>query len=208
MSTRKSDDVRPLHMTDAEISSPCPADMPELSADEKRRFCTICDKDVHNLSAMNEDEARRLIDTDSDMCVAYTVADNGDIVSKTQRPRIGLAHLMRVASLGMGLASLAGCDPIDRSYTTPKKTLGDKLSDQWEGLFRPKKSTKGRRLRGKVNPSFRLAKSKRAELDRASKRAEAARKARRAAKNSGSIGNAATAVWEDNTCIEIALPED
>jgi hypothetical protein len=44
-----------------------------MSGDEKHRFCSHCNKWVHNLSAMPEDEAERLVcESAGKMCVRFS----------------------------------------------------------------------------------------------------------------------------------------
>ena len=53
--------VTRISLEQVRIASPCPKSWDEMSGDNRARFCSHCNKHVHNLSALREDEAQRLI---------------------------------------------------------------------------------------------------------------------------------------------------
>ena len=54
------------------ISFSCPKIWEQMHGDEKTRFCDVCQKNVHNLSMMNQEERRTLLaSTGESPCVAY-----------------------------------------------------------------------------------------------------------------------------------------
>lgn len=68
------------------ISEPCPASWDAMSGDHRVRHCAQCDKSVHNLSAMTEGEAHRLIDaSNGQLCVNYVPDAHGRPIT-TDRP--------------------------------------------------------------------------------------------------------------------------
>ena len=58
-----------MHQTEVPIPSPCPADWNAMTGDARKRFCSTCDKHVHDLSAMTERQARVAAKPGS--CVRY-----------------------------------------------------------------------------------------------------------------------------------------
>jgi hypothetical protein len=54
MPTRRALDV-------IQESNPCPADWSRMVGDDKRRFCTHCQKFVHDLTHLPADQAERLV---------------------------------------------------------------------------------------------------------------------------------------------------
>jgi hypothetical protein len=53
-----------------EITSPC-AQLPQFAPGQKRAFCQLCCKQVHNLSAMTLTEQTQLYETQANACVRY-----------------------------------------------------------------------------------------------------------------------------------------
>jgi hypothetical protein len=65
MSVRRALDV-------IEVNNPCPASWELMTGDAKRRFCTHCNKFVHNLTEMPTDEAERLVCSNAgNLCVRF-----------------------------------------------------------------------------------------------------------------------------------------
>jgi hypothetical protein len=74
------------------VITPCPQASSGLSADLRQRHCASCSLTVHNLSAMTEKEARRLIaGSDGRLCVCYVARPDGTIVNRRGGGWIGRA---------------------------------------------------------------------------------------------------------------------
>ena len=43
------------------VVSPCPISLPDMTGEDKLRFCQHCSKNVHNLSNMSKKEAAKVI---------------------------------------------------------------------------------------------------------------------------------------------------
>lgn len=54
------------------IEAPC-ANLPSLARGQKVAFCTLCQKNVHNLSALAESERRSLLQSPQALCVRYAL---------------------------------------------------------------------------------------------------------------------------------------
>jgi hypothetical protein len=101
-----------------EVKQPCPALWDEMIGDEKRRFCDHCRKFVHNLSAMPEDEAERLVcSAAGSLCVRFARdAQTGKTITLNYAPRPITARrrgLVTIASI------LAACS-ITATWATSK----------------------------------------------------------------------------------------
>ncbi len=70
------------------IAEPCHEDWTSMTGDERRRFCGSCNKHVHDLSAMDEDEAEELLGTEGEVCVRYEVDTEGRVVHRSARRRV------------------------------------------------------------------------------------------------------------------------
>lgn len=89
----------PRSLETLQIQSPCSENWEAMTGDDKRRFCDICDKHVHNLSAMPKKQAEALLDSES-LCVRYDRDAAGQIVvlpSRFERLRRAITHSGRVA---------------------------------------------------------------------------------------------------------------
>ncbi|MEP4078813.1 hypothetical protein [Haloferula sp.] len=96
------------------LSFRCPADWEAMEGDERKRFCSHCQKDVHNLSAMSRAEAATVVAEGSRLCVRMLRRADGSLVTKGC-PKTVSARGQAVRRLGAGLAAgsalaLASCD--------------------------------------------------------------------------------------------------
>jgi hypothetical protein len=88
------------------IASPCTAKWDEMIGDERARFCTHCQKDVFNLSAMPRDEAESFMrERTTDVCVRLYKRADGTVL--TSDCPVGVKRKRRrkavVAAVGGGL---------------------------------------------------------------------------------------------------------
>jgi hypothetical protein len=108
------------------IDSPCHESWETMDGDAERRFCGVCQKHVHNLSAMRLDEARDLLARSNaePLCVRYTAEADGTLRFRDLVPR---ARLTRNLVRGVFAAIvLAACgSPAD----APVVDLGDAVID-------------------------------------------------------------------------------
>lgn len=108
------------------IASPCSADWNQMFAfqDERVRFCSHCNQNVYNLSAMSQSEAAALVyKTEARLCVRFYRRSDGTML--TENCPVGLRALKRRAAwaaqvlLGMFLSlsavlGLSSLGPIQR----------------------------------------------------------------------------------------------
>ena len=63
-----------------EIKTPCSESWENMQGNEEVRFCSHCVKDVHNLSAMTRQKARKLIaQSNGNLCVRYVKRPDGKV---------------------------------------------------------------------------------------------------------------------------------
>ena len=76
------------------VASPCPADWNKMTGDDKVRFCSQCNLNVYNLSAMTEPEALKLIGEREDrLCVRFYQRADGTVL--TQDCPVGVRAALR-----------------------------------------------------------------------------------------------------------------
>ncbi len=108
---------------DIEIPEPCHADWEAMRPEDKGRFCSSCNKKVHDLSAMTKQEAAGFLRSTGckDVCVSFLHREDGTLVfqppalvpsavvpaARLRRPR---SVASAVAGVGMAVA-LAACTP-------------------------------------------------------------------------------------------------
>lgn len=64
------------------IASPCSADWNAMKGDDQARFCSQCNKNVYNLSAMTTQQAESLIRAkEGDVCVRYYERADGTVMT-------------------------------------------------------------------------------------------------------------------------------
>jgi hypothetical protein len=103
----------PLTTAQLRINEPCEADWSVMTLSEGKRFCSLCTKDVHDLSSLTRDQALSVITTASKPCVRYSCNEEGEILFKPSGPKArpagrgGLRRGMRLAAM-LGLSLMGG----------------------------------------------------------------------------------------------------
>jgi hypothetical protein len=97
--------ARTISLEQVRVATPCPKSWDDLSGDGASRFCTHCNRQVHNLSAMPADEAQRLVCASAGrLCVAYVPDATGGVTPLAYReqkpPRYGWKLVAAIAALG------------------------------------------------------------------------------------------------------------
>ena len=98
------------------IASPCPASWAEMAGDHRVRFCSICEKNVYNLSAMTAAEVESLvIEKEGRLCARFYQRQDGTVL--TADCPVGVHHRIqrhkRLTGAAAALVSfvLGGCLP-------------------------------------------------------------------------------------------------
>jgi len=100
---------------DIPIPTPCGADWTAMKPGDRMRFCDACKKHVHDLSAMKEDEARRVLASPplEGLCVRFLYDRHGDLVFRREAiPSGALVRAKRAALYALAAAlplSLTAC---------------------------------------------------------------------------------------------------
>lgn len=112
-----------MHKQQLPINNPCTQDWQAMKGDDRQRHCGVCDRPVHNLSAMTREQAQPVLQARSQgqrLCIRYTAGEDGEI--RFQRPALipaGLLVRTRQVALRATLAAavvaagveLPGCVP-------------------------------------------------------------------------------------------------
>ena len=113
---------------DVRIDEPCSASWSEMSGSERKRFCALCSKHVHDLSAMTEPEAQQVIDSVEEPCVRYTSNPDGTIRFRSSR-RVFLSRAGMIAGgLMLGLSAAASVVPREIVEPPSESSLIERLS--------------------------------------------------------------------------------
>jgi hypothetical protein len=114
--------MRRLHLP---IQEPCHENWDAMSqAGDAQRFCDVCVKQVHDLSALTEPQARSVLADESAkgrVCVRYKADRDGNIKFKPETVTASSLWRMTLAAAGMSLALLTGC-----TDTAPDRVLSDR----------------------------------------------------------------------------------
>ncbi|MDC0719282.1 hypothetical protein [Nannocystis bainbridge] len=110
-----------MHSRNVEIKSPCHESWDAMHGDEARRFCDVCAKHVHNLSAMSRQAATDLLTEHKGqhLCVRYSNQEDGQIAFRDTVP-LSRLRPVRTAFAAM---MLAACAP--HGDGPPIQDLGD-----------------------------------------------------------------------------------
>jgi hypothetical protein len=83
-----------MDLENLRIASPCPADWDQMDGDERVRFCRLCQKNVYDISAMTQRQAKALLrENGAGICTRIYRRQDGTIL--TQDCPIGLAAIRR-----------------------------------------------------------------------------------------------------------------
>lgn len=96
------------------IDSPCHESWDAMEGDGARRFCGVCSRHVHDLSAMNLDDADELLRASAgqELCVRYQTEADGSVRFRDLVPRSRLTRgLVRTA---FAASIFAACMPQER----------------------------------------------------------------------------------------------
>src|SRR2546422_11240853 len=97
------------------VASPCPASWDAMHGDGQVRFCSVCEKRVYNLSALNAAAAQALVEeTEDRLCVRFYQRKDGTMLTadcpvglRRVRRRLGICAGLVIASwLTIGLFGL------------------------------------------------------------------------------------------------------
>ena len=118
--------TKPITSDQLPIDAPCDANWDRMSGDASKRFCGLCNKNVHDLSAMTRDEAVALLRAASNPCVRYQCTSAGDVQfqpAQRQRTLPQLRSTLRMAAM-VGLSVLGGPAYADSPNTESTRTPG------------------------------------------------------------------------------------
>lgn len=73
-----------------QIKNPCHEDWNTMSGIEKRKFCSSCQKTVHNLSAVTKQEAMAIVAQEENPCVRYQVDTRGRVRFRSALPLLAV----------------------------------------------------------------------------------------------------------------------
>lgn len=104
-----------MHRDDVPIAEPCSAEWATMTGDARRRFCQMCTKHVHDLSAMTATEAAGVLEQESGPCVRYSTDASGNIRHRG-------AAAMTVAAVLMAAAPAVADPPSEPAPQTTIRT--------------------------------------------------------------------------------------
>ncbi len=99
------------------IATPCKAPWENMDGDERVRFCRECNRNVYNLSAMTDAEARRVVsEREGRLCVRFYQRRDGTVLTsdcpvaqKRSFLRTGAGTALALAAISTSMASLSAC---------------------------------------------------------------------------------------------------
>jgi hypothetical protein len=132
------------------VASPCRAKWEDMNGDERVRFCSLCKKNVYNLSSMTTDQVATLIqEKEGKLCGRFYQRKDGTLL--TADCPVGLAHYWKKAraiavtvsaALLLTVVNIAALSRPDNG-SKQRSRLVDNMEDakwqvkQWLGLNRP-----------------------------------------------------------------------
>jgi hypothetical protein len=113
-----------MHSDSVKIESPCHESWDAMQGEGARRFCGVCQKDVHNLSAMGQAEARALLAASAkdSLCVRYSSEADGTLRFRDLVPLASLTR--RIVRTALAAVALAACAPHGEA---PLQGLGESI---------------------------------------------------------------------------------
>ena len=116
-----------MRSSQVEIASPCHESWDAMNGDAERRYCGVCAKHVHDLSAMRHDDAQALLreSAGGHLCVRYTVEGDGSLRFRDLVPRASLTR--KIVRTAFAAVMLAACTPYGDG--PPIENIGDAVID-------------------------------------------------------------------------------
>jgi hypothetical protein len=102
------------------IATPCPADWNKMIGDDKVRFCSLCNLNVYNLSAMTEPEALKILQSrDGRLCARMYQRADGTVL--TQDCPVGIrAAYRRMTRFATAVLAMIFAAPLLRGQSAPQ----------------------------------------------------------------------------------------
>jgi len=123
------------------IASPCKAPWENMDGDERVRFCRECNRNVYNLSAMTEREARRVVaEREGRLCVRFYQRRDGTVLTSdcpvgAKRAFFvsGARAALTVAGVAAGITALAACSSAeDEPFRMGEPLMGTPPVEDWD----------------------------------------------------------------------------
>ena len=128
------------------IAAPCSANWNEMAGDDRKRACSLCKKDVYNISAMSRTEAEQLIrSTEGEICIRLYKRNDGTVI--VDNCPVGLRAIRKrlqwvasgVAAIMATLGAFAAFNPDESDSGGSCRASGNSALKQW--LFPAKTRT-------------------------------------------------------------------
>ena len=97
--------MSPVNLDEISIAAPCTANWNEMAGDERSRACSLCKKNVYNISAMSRAEAQALIsEKEGKICIRLFKRSDGTVI--VDNCPVGLRAIRnRLRWVGAGVAA-------------------------------------------------------------------------------------------------------
>jgi len=122
-------------LSNVNVAAPCAASWDRMTGDDRARFCSLCQKNVYNLSALTAAEVKALIqEKEGKLCGRFYRRSDGTML--TADCPVGLRNMARrlralsVAAAGLLFASLTASMIVGRS-DSPAHRTPTRLSQLW-----------------------------------------------------------------------------
>ena len=76
--------THPTFLANLSIAAPCPANWDSMTGDDNKRFCSYCNQNVYNISAMSPTEAEALLSSQfgKRLCVRLFKRRDATLISR------------------------------------------------------------------------------------------------------------------------------
>jgi hypothetical protein len=123
------------------IASPCRAPWENMDGDARVRFCRECNRNVYNLSAMTEREARRVVaEREGRLCVRFYQRSDGTVLTsdcpvggKRSFLLSGARAALTVTGVAAGITALSACGSAeDAPVRMGEPLMGSPPVEDWD----------------------------------------------------------------------------
>jgi hypothetical protein len=123
-------------LSNVKVAAPCVVSWDRMTGDDRTRFCSLCQKNVYNLSALTTDEITALIrEKEGKLCGRFYRRSDGTML--TADCPVGLRQMARrlralsVAAAGLLFAGLTASLMIGGRTDPPAHRTTSRLSQLW-----------------------------------------------------------------------------
>lgn len=117
--------MRNVSLNQITVAEPCPKSWDAMTGDDRKRFCTHCNKHVHDLSGFTRSEAQSLIDNSEHLCIRMHCDASGKLITADDMPLPRVRKMLRRTRMYWAYAAVVAIFSLFTGLSRADKVTGD-----------------------------------------------------------------------------------